>query len=660
MQVCLSILAIFVFNTNVSNSQLEKIISLALGDSDPDGSVKTTVVSLHMSQMREWGIRGGNIQIKAIQDFNGIRKDFIYNLLNDNYIKQRLEPCMDRLVARGEILWLVTPSDDIDTGYAIDYFVGGKNNPNPEYWVFYSERNKREIECVVVQEEIETNYSNIFGDMPAQFMASQISGMSHKKYVITFIDRESYIKWEFPQKPMSLKGLYYIYASHKGMANMYSGILQPPEVIPNPFTPEFPFEICKNYAPKPNKPGIDDFSLIKDSIEDHNDLLLDASTNLKIFYTPTLVTSRDAGTVVEEIQRNQESAFIKNSWAGQQGYRSIFNPSQPSYRMPQVVGNVKDGERFGYIQSPDAVSGDQNVYIRQLRELIHWTLGGVDPLGISASATFGEIKSLFGRIENTSMRKADILLGDKGLCKSFTKILLAEERKCKLAITNFIIEQYLNGDQSAAVLINQSLTDETFRNLYFYLTEQIGLSLPGLPPLGQRDCVWRYTKDVFQRTTREMLDASIVYRNEREDGISQEVALSKLYPNMRDDEIRASMSGFSPRVVTSALEGIGASLQLYQQFMQLPDPENPGIAWALTLGLNKLVEQGVLTLQKEITYNQPEYKEDPDFDVIDQEINQTLSQLRALESVRNPTTTNPNTLYNARGTGSLPTATTRR
>ena len=642
-------------NSN-TNSSLEKIISLALGESNPDNMVKTTVVSLHLSQMREWGIRGGNIQIKAIQDFNNIRKDFIFGLLNDNYLKQRLEPCMDRMVARGEILWLVTPSEDIDSGYAIDYFVGGKNNPEPEYWVFYNEDNKREIECVVIQEEIETNYANMFGDSPSNFLMSSM-GMGHTKYQITFVDRNEYVQWTFDQRPTNLKSLYYTYASYKGKSNYFSSPHEPPKTTPNPFAPEFPFEICKNYAPKPNKPGIDDFTPIKDSIEDHNDLLLDATSNLRKFYTPTLVTSRDAGQVVEEIQRNQEGGLVANSWAGQNGFRSTFNSGQSSFRMPQVVGNIKDGERFGYIQSPDAVSGDQNIFIRQLRELIHWTLGGVDPLGISASATFGEIKSLFGRIENTSMRKADILLGDKGLCKLLTKILLAEERKCKVAITQFIVAKYLDGDPNFTQLINETLTDDLFRNLYFYITEELSIELPGLPPLGQRDCVWRYTKDVFQRTTREMLDASIVYRNEREDGISQEIALSKLYPNMRDDEIRNSMSGFSPRVVTSALEGIGASLQLYTQFMQMPDPQNPDVPWAVSLGLDKLVSQGVLTLQKEITYNQPEYKESPNLDLINQEINQTLSQLRTSANVRTATTL-PAT-SNAGSTTNPPTSTRR-
>jgi hypothetical protein len=621
------------FMINSQRSTLEKIISLALGESNPDGSVKTTVVSLHMSQMREWGIRGGNVEFKAVQDYNNIRKDFIFRLLNDNYLKQRLEPCMDRLVARGEVLWLVTPSDDIDSGYAIDYFIGGRNNPDPEYWIFYNEDNKREIECVVIQEEIETNYHNMFGDKPGNFLTSTM-GLSHTKYQVTFVDRNEYVQWTYEQKPTSIKSLYYTYATYKGKTNYIGNVNRPPKITPNPFSPEFPFEICKNYAPKPNKPGIDDFTPIKDSIEDHNDLLLDATKNLKIFYTPTLVTSRDAGNVVEEIQKVQENSLIANSWAGQNGFKSIFNPGQPSFRMPQVVGNIKDGERFGYIQSPDAVSGDQNLFIRSLRELIHWTLGGVDPLGISASATFGEIKSLFGRIENTSMRKSDILLGNKGLCRLLSKIILVEERKCKVAMTKFIVEQFLNGDSTAAQLVNQNITDGLFRKIYFYLTEEIEIDIPGLPPLGQRDCVWRYTKDVFQRTTREMLDASIVYRNEREDGISQEIALSKLYPNMRDDEIRNSMSGFSPRVVTSALEGIGAALQLYTQFMQMPDPQDPKRPWAISLGLDKLVSQGVLTLQKEITYNQPEYKDSPDLDQIDTEINQTLSQLRKLANVR--------------------------
>jgi hypothetical protein len=86
-------------------------------------------------------------------------------------------------------------------------------------------------------------------------------------------------------------------------------------------------------------------------------------------------------------------------------------------------------------------------------------------------------------------------------------------------------------------------------------------------PTGDREVMWRYTREVFQNTTREELDRSIAARNEREDGLSQEWVLRKQYPNMTDQEIKNAMSGFSPRVVQNAAVGIQTTLQLFQQFL---------------------------------------------------------------------------------------------
>lgn len=611
-------------------SQLDKIIDLALGDIESDGTCRTTTVALHMSQMREWGVRGGNIQIKPIQDFNDIRKDFIYQLVTENGLKQRLDPCMDRLVSKGEVLWVAYPSDVMDTGYVIDYFVGGKHNPNPQYHVFYSKENKHEIECVVTKSAIEADYDLMMGN------AVNISGQPMQRWELTFIDKLNYISFTFNQEPVNLRACYYIYEFLKGGSSSFVpfSVAQPPVVKPNIFAPEFPFQVCKNKFIELNKPGIDDFHPIQDLIEGHNDLLLDADENLATFTNPTMITSRNAESVVEELGMNENKGF-SNSWAAQNGFYSTLNrkKQRSRWKAPKVVGNLKAEERFGYIEQPDTISGDHNLFIRQERELIHWTLGGVDPLGISASATFGEIKSLFGRIENTAMGKAEALLGEKGLCKLISKILLAEERKCKIAIGNFILSQYLQGSQVAAEMIQQELNDDLFRNLYFHITEQLGLELPGLPPLGQRDCSWRYTKDVFQRTTQEMQQASIVYRNMREDGISQEVALPELYPNKRDDEIRNSMSGFSPRVVTNAVNAVGGALQLYLQFSQIPYPQNPQVSWAQALGLDQIVEQGLLTLQKEINYGIPEFKEEPNQDEVNSALNESLQRLRQNASI---------------------------
>jgi len=110
---------------------------------------------------------------------------------------------------------------------------------------------------------------------------------------------------------------------------------------------------------------------------------------------------------------------------------------------------------------------------------------------------------------------------------------------------------------------------------------------------------------------------------------------------MSDDEIRGSMSGFSPRVVQNAIEGIGGALQLYQQLSQLRSPENPMLSWAQTLNIAAMVEQGVQTLQRELQFDIPDFKEEPNYD----EVNAALTQ--ALATLRNQNGSSANLLSNA-------------
>jgi hypothetical protein len=131
----------------------------------------------------------------------------------------------------------------------------------------------------------------------------------------------------------------------------------------------------------------------------------------------------------------------------------------------------------------------------------------------------------------------------------------------------------------------------------------------GLVPFGDRTVNWRYTRDVFQLTTRERLDLSIAARNDREDGLSQEYVLRQQHPDMTDQEVKNVMSGFSPRVVQNALGAIQGLIQLNGALMQMPSPENPKMPWAITLGLPNLIGQGVKTLEKELEYGVPIYED---------------------------------------------------
>ena len=237
-------------------------------------------------------------------------------------------------------------------------------------------------------------------------------------------------------------------------------------------------------------------------------------------------------------------------------------------------------------------------------------MGGVDPLaGLSSGATFGEIKTLFGRVQNTADKRAEALFGDSGLASVYERIIWKEEEIFKSWLLGILQTTY---PDLISLTSTSQLTDEICQQLWD-LKGEGAIDLPknpiGLVPGGDREIMWRYTREVFQNTTREELDRSIAARNEREDGLSQEWVLRKQYPNMTDQEIKNAMSGFSPRVVQNAAIGIQSTLNLFQQFMQLPDPEDASKPWAIRLGLPELLQQSMITLQREMAYGTPVYEE---------------------------------------------------
>ena len=55
--------------------------------------------------------------------------------------------------------------------------------------------------------------------------------------------------------------------------------------------------------------------------------------------------------------------------------------------------------------TPDSVSGDQNMYIKQYRSEIRLALGGVDDIDINTASTAYEMKSLYGSVLLQQRRK---------------------------------------------------------------------------------------------------------------------------------------------------------------------------------------------------------------------------------------------------------------
>jgi hypothetical protein len=83
--------------------------------------------------------------------------------------------------------------------------------------------------------------------------------------------------------------------------------------------------------------------------------------------------------------------------------------------VPRVIANLEPTDRVSYM-TPDAVSGDQNMYVKQYRSEIRLALGGVDDLDFNMASSAYEMKSLYGRCAATAEKKARALF-EFGLCK---------------------------------------------------------------------------------------------------------------------------------------------------------------------------------------------------------------------------------------------------
>ena len=115
------------------------------------------------------------------------------------------------------------------------------------------------------------------------------------------------------------------------------------------------------------------------------------------------------------------------------GMRSSTRVSQPfgasvdgQIKVPRVIANLEPTDRVSYM-TPDSVSGDQNMYVKQYRQEIRLALGGVDDLDIQTAATAYEIKTLYGRVAATAEKKARAIF-TYGLCKLFSLMITNEEK----------------------------------------------------------------------------------------------------------------------------------------------------------------------------------------------------------------------------------------
>ena len=280
-------------------------------------------------------------------------------------------------------------------------------------------------------------------------------------------------------------------------------------------------------------------------------------------------------------------------------------------RVPRVIANLEPNDRVGYIV-PDAITGDQNSFARQYREEIRTALGGVDELSISAGVTATEYKSLFGRVSATSKKKA-ISIYTYGICRCLELIIYQEERLFKESLAAAAgLEKPLDlpeestAEDAAAYNEAMGAFDDQLKQLMMAClkTQQIPPGVSGLIPDGDVTVQWRWLGPVYEDSTQDILNNSIVVRNLQELGVDSIEALKYLFPSKTDEERAEMLSGFPFRMVNELQGAYSQFARLVGGMMQTPHPQSPDLPMAADprLDLTPYLYRTLEALQKEMSY----------------------------------------------------------
>ena len=577
------------------NDRFRRILEAARKKEGTAG-VDTMIVNSHLSQMKLFMLRQG-LEFYPAQDTFGFRKDFVSELITENEIDTRLEGIVDDFLIDGKGLFYFRPVRDT---YRIMWFSADN------YRAYYDAMGQLE--------EIELIYSFSVRESvnsPMQGPSDQQGNMRYVKLRVRKDEIKETITSEKPSFDASAANLAFAANKTRTLTNSLGFI---------------PAIEAFNSMKSTGMDATGEFDWLADQIVTHDDLVKNIRTNIHFFGNPTLVSSRPKHDLVES---GGDEDGMRPTISSQAGFYAANRPSTRvsspvmggggggGMKVPRVIANVESTDRAVYL-TPDAVSGDQNLYARQYREEIRTALGGVDELGITAGATAYEIKSLYGRAATSATRRCRGLL-TYGLCKLISLIIFNEEKIFRESFAAAI------GLQKPVAPMREDFPDsQTFslavqdfqgilKQYEGALEDQIqsavaGRQLPpgvvGLIPDGDRKIDWRWKGPVFEDGTEDILNSSIVVRNLQELGVNSIEALRYLFPDKTDEERSAMLSGYPFRMAQATQQSIGSFLSLIENMRQVPHPQAPDLPLLADpkLDLTPYVYRALDFLKRELTY----------------------------------------------------------
>jgi hypothetical protein len=562
---------------------------------DGTSGTDTMIVNAHLSQMRLFMLRQG-LEFYPAQDTFGFRKTFLAQLIEDNEIDARLEGIVDDFLIDGKGLWYFRP---VGETYRLMWF----NREN--YRAYYDPAGGLD--------EVELIYSFSVREGLGAGVALPGDGGGSLRYVKLQVRRDTIkesITTEKPSFEAGIASLHYAPSTTRTLRNSLGFI---------------PAVEAFNTMRSTGMDATGEFDWLADHIVTHDEIAKNIRANITFYGNPTLVSSRPK----QDLMEAGDGEEFRPTISSQAGFYAANRPStrlssplgagagSGGFKVPRIIANIEASDRVAYI-TPDAVSGDQNLYARQYREELRNALGGVDELGISSGATAYEIKSLYGRAAATAARKCRGLL-TYGLCKLLALVLYQEERIFRDSFAAAvglepppppIREEFADQAQyGQAVEAFRGAFDAFEQALQQRIREAVqAQELPpgvqGLIPDGERKVEWRWKGPVFEDSTEDILNSSIVVRNLQELGVNSIEALRYLFPDKTDEERSAMLSGYPFRMAQATQQSIGTFLALIQNMRQTPHPQAPDLPLLADpkLDLTPYVYRALEFLKRELTY----------------------------------------------------------
>ena len=580
-----------------AKSRLKEIVDSYL-EKDGGAAVDTGIVASHLAQMKLFGTRQGVEFFPAQDNFGNQRKDFLDRVIKFNQIDTRLDSIWDYFLCDGQGLFYIRPTQN---NYRLYFF------RRHEYRSFYNIDGELDEVVIIYSYKVRQGFG--YQQDLATSSLTGPAGMGQggaKRYIRLSIKRKT-IEETHSESELSFDTNYQGVPGRTKTLKNTLGFIPCVEIFNN--TKGFSME------------GVGEFDSLANHICTHDDIVRTMRKNVQFFGNPTLLSSRPKTDLMESggdavVQRPSiaaNSGFAGAGTLSQSRFKSdpVYRGVDGQLRVPRIIANLEPNDRVGYIV-PDSITGDQNSFARQYREEIRTALGGVDELSISAGVTATEYKSLFGRVSATSKRKATAIY-TYGICRCLELILYQEESLFRNTLAAAAglekpleLPEEANEEDSAAYEEAMTLFEDQVKKLMMAClkTQQIPPGVSGLIPDGDVTIQWRWLGPVYEDSTQDILNNSIVVRNLQELGVDSIEALKYLFPSKTDEERAEMLSGFPFRMVGELQNAYSSFSRLVGGMMQTPHPQSPDLPMAADprLDLTPYLYRTLEALQKEMSY----------------------------------------------------------